>query len=357
MHNPSDITLYVPYYNARDTIEAVLDGIEGQTVSPGTVLVVDDGSEEPLQTSRARVIRHDTNRGLAAARNTALQRCQTPLLAALDADVVPCAEWLEALLDTLNRTGADGVGGRLDERFQDTLADCWRSVHMAQHWGDQAVEQPRFLYGANTLFRVSALQQAGGYDERYRTNDEDRTISDAVYAEDGRLVYTPSARCEHLRRDTVHTILCGYWQWHRTRGIMQGDFDRPDGLLPRIELVNFGIFRYRFDMDVQQQRHAFLALDSMIPWVFCACDLLLLRQRLHIPVPRFPDERLLENLRPDAIQAIRQICPPCGAESSGPAWFARYYERFRFLMDSYGWYSQAHDDASIWPALLDALTL
>ncbi|NCC51499.1 MAG: glycosyltransferase, partial [Spartobacteria bacterium] len=309
MYEAPDITLYVPCYNAQATVDEVLRGIRAQTLTPAKVLLVDDGSTPPLKCSGIHVLRHDTNQGLARTRNTALRACETALIAGLDADVVPAPDWLASLLEAMNNSGATGVGGRLDERFSTTLGDRWRGVHMAQHWGDDPVDQPRFLYGANTLFVADALRRVGGYDERHRTNDEDRTISDALIAAGEKLRYTPAARCQHLRKDTVGTILSGYWQWHHTKGLLNGEFNRPGGLMPRIELVNFGIFRYRLDTDRLAGRDEFLALDALIPWVFCARDLRMYAQRTGEPIPAFPYEDILADLRGEVADAIRTIVP------------------------------------------------
>jgi GT2 family glycosyltransferase len=309
MFRPADITLYVPAFRAEATLPACLEAVRAQTLAPARILVVDDGSPEPVRTDVAEVLRHGANRGLAASRNTALAACRTPLLAALDADVVPEPDWLEHLLEALHSGPFAGVGGRLDEHFQDATADQWRSVHMAQHWGDEPVRHPRFLFGANTLFRTDALRDAGGYDPALRTNNEDRTLCDALYAAGHDLLYTPRARARHLRRDTGFSILRGYWKWHHAKGLLRGDFDSPAGLLARIPEVNFGIFRYRFNLDRQAGRLRFLPLDAAIPWVFSTLDLELFTRRTAQPVPAFPNPGLLAGLPNDTAAVLATLAP------------------------------------------------
>lgn len=282
---PGDITLYVPCYNPGALLTRVVDGIRRQTIRPARVLLVDDGSSELPGSGGYEVLRHGANLGLAAARNTALAACRTRLIAALDADVVADPDWLEGLLSTLNETGAAGVGGRLVEHEQAQLGDRWRAVHMAQHWGDQRVVNPRFLFGANTLFAADVLRGAGGYLAELRTNNEDRTLCDALYASGCTLVYEPAAVCRHLRRDTAVSVLRGYWKWHHAKGLVRGDFDSDVGALRRIGEVNFGIFRYRYDLDLRAGRRDFLPLDLALPWVFCALDLEMLSRRTGRSVP------------------------------------------------------------------------
>lgn len=309
MYKPHDVTLYVPYYNTADTIGLCLDGVFEQTAMPHKIIVVDDGSRTPFRSDAVEVIRHEANRGLAAARNTALAHCETPLIASLDSDVVADPTWLECLLKAVNLDHVVGAGGCLVEHYQDNLGNLWRAEHMKQHWGGKRLRNPRFLYGSNTLYRVDALEAAGSYDERLRTNNEDRTISEAIYEQFQDLIYIPDAVCRHLRRDTYRSILHGYWQWHHARGLLRGDFDSAAGIIRRIREVNFGIFRYRFDLDLKNGNSHLLGLDACIPWVFCTLDLRLYAQITGEPVPDFPGI-LLQQIPPDIRELLVDMLPP-----------------------------------------------
>ena len=67
------------------------------------VIVVDDGSSDPAAVAavcaarRARLVRHDTNRGPAAARNTGPRQADTDLIAFLDSDCLPDRDWINRL--------------------------------------------------------------------------------------------------------------------------------------------------------------------------------------------------------------------------------------------------------------------
>lgn len=68
---------------------------------PPRVIVVDDGSRDPAAIVRAahpaRVVRRERRGGPAAARNTGLDAAPTELVAFLDADTIPPADWVERL--------------------------------------------------------------------------------------------------------------------------------------------------------------------------------------------------------------------------------------------------------------------
>jgi len=355
-YRAADITLYIPYYQAQATIAACLDAVASQTQRPGHILVVDDGSATAFAPPAAvELLQHPRNLGLAAARNTALQACKTPLLAALDADVAPATDWLEALLECLNCHALAGVGGKLIEHVQDSVADRWRAVHMCQNWGDTDQVDPRFLFGANTLFRTEAVRAAGGYDQRLRTNNEDRTLCDKLYEQGHRLRYCAAATCRHLRRDTMTSILPGYWKWHHAKGLLRGDFDRLEGVLQRIAAVNFGIFRYRFDLDRQHNRHELLGLDAALPWVFCLLDLQLFATQTGTPESEQLRQRILAMAPMAAQPLLPRLLPTLPANGEAlPDWAHHYLSAFAQALEQFAWHKDCATEA-LWQSLRQEL--
>ena len=328
MFSPSDITVYVPYFNAARTIARCSDSLKNQSITPFEIIIINDGSEEPLPSSvKIRVINHSGNKGLSAARNTALNACQTRLIASIDADVVAEKDWLENLLKALNETGAAGVGGRMNEHYQNNLGDRWRAVHMAQNWGGKSVKNPRFLFGANTLFKVKDLKNAGGYNENLRTNNEDRTISDSLYKIGKSLFYEASAGCSHLRQDKTETILSAYWGWHHAKGMLEGDFDTVEGILGRIGRVNFGIGNYRYNLDEENKRKDFQLLDLLIPYVFCCRDIILFCKKTDSVLPNLAELAACMGL--EGTDFLQSFIPPLNCETSSNSWFDKYLDIYR----------------------------
>jgi glycosyltransferase involved in cell wall biosynthesis len=272
------VTLYIPCYNAVGTIGHALEGVASVAREVGLqeILVIDDGSTDssPLivnalrQTSPValRVVRHTSNLGLAAARNTAIANCTTPLLAGIDADVVPEKGWLGKCVAALvHWHEAAGIQGQLTEKHTTRLADFWRATHMAQHWGDSDQSEVPFLFGANHVFRVSALRAVGGYDARFRTNGEDIDISVRLRKAGWRLLYRADARCSHLKRDCVSSVIRAFWRWqyYGTEGMGLGARERAmkiPGIL-RIALQCLGY-------DLMHRNLGSLGVDMCIaPWM------------------------------------------------------------------------------------------
>ena len=100
----------MPAYNAERSIADAVAGALGQTVSDLEVVVVDDGSARPaaaalesVRDERLRILRSVANRGVSAARNSALAAARAPVVAQLDAD------------DLWKETHLEGVLGELDD--------------------------------------------------------------------------------------------------------------------------------------------------------------------------------------------------------------------------------------------------
>jgi cellulose synthase/poly-beta-1,6-N-acetylglucosamine synthase-like glycosyltransferase len=95
----------MPAYRAHATIRESVESALAQTVDDIEVIVVDDGSPEPIADTlsevhdpRLRLLRHDRNRTAPAARNTALRAARAPLVSQLDADDAWEPEYLESVL-------------------------------------------------------------------------------------------------------------------------------------------------------------------------------------------------------------------------------------------------------------------
>jgi len=287
----SSVSVYIPCYNAAEFIARSVEGVLQQTCPADEILVVDDGSRDATLEIAARypvrIVRHEQNLGLAAARNTAFREARNEFVASLDADCVAAPDWLEKLVPHLQDPQVAGVAGRLTEGIQRSLADRWRRAHMPQEWGSAAIRNPRFLFGSNTLFRKSTVEAAGGYNESMRTNGEDADLSKRLRARGLELIYDPAAGVTHLRHDTIRSILDTYWRWWRfgVRAYFNGV--RLRSVLGHAVFVHF---RYNFldlvKADLKARRFELLGLDLLVLGYFPYRDFRLWLAGLNAPTPQ-----------------------------------------------------------------------
>ena len=212
------ITLYIPCYNAKIFIGKCLEGVLRQTCKIDEILVIDDGcKDETVEIASGypvKIIRHEKNKGLAAARNTAFKNATGDFVASLDVDCVPEPDWLEKIMPEFNDEKVAGVGGRLLEKFTANAADKWRAMNMPQHWGEKELEEPEFLFGSNNVFRRSAIAEVGYYNDKCGNNGEDYEISQRLKKIGYSLVYQPKAVAYHLRRDNMLSVYRTHWNWY-----------------------------------------------------------------------------------------------------------------------------------------------
>ncbi|UTF49342.1 glycosyltransferase [Desulfomicrobium sp. ZS1] len=106
------VSVIIPTYNRPEQLVAAIQSVLAQTFSDFEILVVDDCGVDvskvvqKINDWRISYIRHETNKGLAATRNTALRSANGKYIAYLDDDDEYYPYHLETLLQTLESSRA-----------------------------------------------------------------------------------------------------------------------------------------------------------------------------------------------------------------------------------------------------------
>ncbi len=201
------VTVIVPVRDAGRDLARALRSVEAQTVSGYEVVVADDGSCDPATLTaiaaaarrpEVRVVRHDTPRGPAAARNLAVAHARAPLLLPLDADDWLAPEFLRRTLAVLEAAPAVDV-----VHTWVGLAGSHRGV-----WRTGPLALPALLarctVHVTALLRRSVWDRVGGWDERFRDGAEDWDFWIGAAASGTQAVVVPE-------------ILCHYWRGSQSR--------------------------------------------------------------------------------------------------------------------------------------------
>lgn len=211
------VSFYIPCYNAEEHIEMCLSSVLAQTYPIAECIIINDGSTDKsrhlLKNYPVYQIEHKENLGLSAARNTALTHASGELIASVDSDVTIDPTWLETLVLHFQNPNLAGINGRMIEANTVAIPDRWRSVHMEQNLGTHANADPNMIFGCNTVFRVAALEEVGGYKSKLRTNNEDYDLFMRVRENGWAFRYEPRALCHHMRQDTIASVLRTHARW------------------------------------------------------------------------------------------------------------------------------------------------
>lgn len=115
------VEIVVPAYGHPESLADCLASL--RTACPGVrVVVVDDGSPAGAAVAAvaaehgATLLRHEANRGPAAARNTGLGEVSAPIVAFVDSDCTVTPGWLEALLPHFDDPRVAAVAPRISPR-------------------------------------------------------------------------------------------------------------------------------------------------------------------------------------------------------------------------------------------------
>jgi len=101
----------IPAYNCEAYVREAIDSVLAQTFADFELIVVDDGSTDSTpeilhmyeQLQKARIVTHETNRGLSAARNSGIRSARGRYVTFLDADDIWRPEKLEYHLSILSK--------------------------------------------------------------------------------------------------------------------------------------------------------------------------------------------------------------------------------------------------------------
>lgn len=109
MNSEFQVSVIIPFFGDKRSLLRAVDSVLLQTVPAAEIIVVDDGSSEALEfkpsiDSRLKVLRHDSNKGPAAARNSAIRVANCDVVTFLDADDFWLPQKIERQLATLEAT-------------------------------------------------------------------------------------------------------------------------------------------------------------------------------------------------------------------------------------------------------------
>jgi GT2 family glycosyltransferase len=212
------VTVLIPVWNGRPLLVRLLEALARQTAPPEEVLVVDngstDGASEEAEVRGARVIRLGANLGFARAVNEGLRRVGTPLVAIVNSDVEPAADWLEKLLAALARERVWFVCGRLFRPGGEVLDGAfdlvtrgvlpWRAGSGQRDHPVYATARPIALASMTaTLYRRRLFEETGMLEPAFDSYLEDADFALRAAVGGYRGWYEPAARAVHVGSATL----------------------------------------------------------------------------------------------------------------------------------------------------------
>jgi glycosyltransferase involved in cell wall biosynthesis len=233
------VSVVICSLNGAAGVDRCLRALGAQTIrSSLETIVVDDGSidatSEVTRRHGAVLVRHETCRGLSAARNSGIAMASAPIVAFLDDDCEPDADWAETIVASLS-DDVLALGGELQVREKTGLMFSYLARHnpldpqeldlaksgnltyrlwlyLRRQWLPARRQGRRQVFsfaGGNMSVRRSALLTVGGFDERIRFGgDDDDLFRQLTAAFPGMpLIFDPDIRVIHHFAPSLHDTL------------------------------------------------------------------------------------------------------------------------------------------------------
>ena len=212
------VAVIIVNWNAGAHLGACLRALAAQTQPGFRALVVDNASEDGSQElvaalgdARVSLLQLDTNTGFARGNNIGVRHCAgTEFIALLNPDAFPAPDWLEQLLAAAHGFPAAGAFGShlvdaRDHSRSDGTGDAYhwcgrafRRDHGALVDASQRPAAPIFSpCAAAALYRRSAWEQAGGFDEDFFCYLEDVDLGFRMRLFGWEARHVPAALCYH----------------------------------------------------------------------------------------------------------------------------------------------------------------
>ncbi len=177
------VSVIVPTYYRPEWLPETLQSILAQTYRHFEIIVVNDAGPdiskivEPLNAEgRIRVVTHEKNKGLAAARNTGIRAAQGKYIAYLDDDDIFHPNHLATLVNYLE-TSDDVVAytdsqRAIQRKSGDQYVVVERDLPYSSDWDNDRVLVENFVPVLCFMHRKECIEKAGWFDETLTTHED-----------------------------------------------------------------------------------------------------------------------------------------------------------------------------------------
>ena len=180
--NGASVSVVIPTYNYGKFIAEAIESLLSQTVLPGEIVVVDDGSADNTGAvvkwfgDRVRYVRQE-NRGVSEARNRGVAETTGELVAFLDADDT----WEPTKLEKqVERFAADGEIGLVHCGMREFDSETGETLEMHLDGGEDDVAENLLMWdgpvvvgpGGTIMVSRKAFEEAGGFDPRLKCGED-----------------------------------------------------------------------------------------------------------------------------------------------------------------------------------------
>jgi mycofactocin system glycosyltransferase len=206
----SDITVVIPAFISDSESHAHLEKLVA-SLQGLTVIIVDDASPFAVHLNGVHIIRHDTNKGPAAARNTGIAVVATKVVACVDTDVMVTTAQIAKLAAYVTDSRIGAVAPRITCINDRTFIGEFESQHSPLDLGPipalvRPMSRVSYLPATVLVCNMQSIKEVNGFDESIRMGEDVdlvwRFIENGIDCR-----YVPSIECPHRTRTSMRKML------------------------------------------------------------------------------------------------------------------------------------------------------
>jgi succinoglycan biosynthesis protein ExoA len=221
------VTVIIPIRNEEDSIHRSLDTVLAQEYPPRRmeILIADGMSNDKtreiiesltLDHSNVKLL-DNPGRIVPTGLNAALQQAKGEIIIRVDGHTIIAPDYVSQCVQTLERTQADNVGGRMNATGKNTFG---KAVALATstpfgvgggrfHYSDQEEWVDTVYMGA---WPRKVFEKIGLFDEEL-VRDQDDEFNYRLRAAGGRILLNPDIKSEYTVRSTPRSLWRQYFQY------------------------------------------------------------------------------------------------------------------------------------------------
>ena len=219
------VSVVVCTHNGQNTLDECLERLGALTYPGYEVIVVNDGSSDAsaeIARRHGATLIETAHRGLGHARNKGIEAARGEIVAFLDDDAYPDADWLHYVAALLRADGHAGVGGPNIPPCDDGLvAECVAAAPGGPIHVLISDREAEHVPGCNMAFRKDVLEEVGCFDERFRVAGDDVDLCWRLQKAGRTLGFSAGAVVMHRRRDSIRRYLRQQYGYGKAEALLE----------------------------------------------------------------------------------------------------------------------------------------
>ena len=219
------ISVVVCTHNGQSTLPECLGHLNALSYPDYETIVVCDGSSDrsaEIAKEHGAIVVQTPHGGLSHARNIGIATASGEIVAFLDDDAYPDADWLHYIAAGLQDERFAGVGGpNIAPERDELVPECVASAPGGPIHVLISDREAEHVPGCNMAFRKSVLEEIGGFDRRFQVAGDDVDVCWRLQKAGKTLGFSAGAVVMHRRRDSVGRYLKQQYGYGKAEALLE----------------------------------------------------------------------------------------------------------------------------------------